>query len=1000
MDSLPDGRVPVLLSAHAEDLITTDAEAIGRYLDREPDVHAVAATLLRTRKPRRHRAVVRAADTRELADGLRALAAGEDHPLVARSSESATPRTAFVFPGQGNQWPSMGADAYRRLPVYRAEVHTCAEAFVAAGADSPLTYLLGDAGAGSQIQTQAAQFTHAAGLAQVWRSCGIVPDFTVGHSLGEVAAAYIAGSLALADAVAVVIARAKVVDGLPGCYGMTVLGVSPEDAELLIAKAPGWLELSVVNCGSSVVVSGDRDAIATIVTAAEQEGLFAREIAVDFPAHTSALDSLHTELLSLLPRGQFTEAGAHFIGSATGDVVATGTDFADYWYRNLRNTVRFDRAAAAALRRGATSFVELSAHPALLFALGDVAGDGTDEPRLAVGSGRRDEPFVDVLSTNIAAAAVADPGYRWADFVDDHRPLLRDFPNAPMRAEHLWAAPEPLPPVPDLIVADEKWEPADKSDKARISVRNVAILDLAEPGGPLADQLRSAVAQHAGVQQAQARDADMIVAIAPVLDHPDVELAVEEISRLIGSGLYDYVDAIGANCRDVWLVTVGGEHVRDDELVALPAQTALAAMHRSVGFEHPDQTFRHLDLQSWEVDDATAAAVIHTLLYDAREAALRDDASGPVRFVRALPDAVHTPEPWQLDGLLDNVVITGGSGAIGLHYARYLAERGARRIVLLSRGGVDAATVAELAGAHGAEVLAPQCDLTSAEQVRAAAACAGDGASLVVHTAGAATFAARDELSPAAFADTVAAKISGLARLTELWPLRPGARILVCSSVSGVWGGRGHAAYSAANRMLDVMAGQLRANGWHCVAVRWGLWEGTGIASADAVAQIERSGLRPMAPEIAIEASLREHRGDPLIMAADRHRLNTFFESRDAHAAEPDTPTTEIDVAALVRAELAAALNLGDAAALDLSTSLLDLGVDSLLALDLRKRLRRATGNSVPLAALLGGITGGELIASLADTGIHDERSVPLGNSSDFRALRNVRAHREGGNHA
>ena len=107
------------------------------------------------------------------------------------------------------------------------------------------------------------------------------------------------------------------------------------------------------------------------------------------------------------------------------------------------------------------------------------------------------------------------------------------------------------------------------------------------------------------------------------------------------------------------------------------------------------------------------------------------------------------------------------------------------------------------------------------------------------------------------------------------------------SSVSGVWGGRGHAAYSAANRMLDVMAGQLRADGRHCVAVRWGLWQGSGIAGADEVAQIERSGLRPMAPEIAIEASLRENRSDPLILAADRDRLNTFFDSRDAHGANP-----------------------------------------------------------------------------------------------------------------
>jgi mycobactin polyketide synthetase MbtD len=137
-----------------------------------------------------------------------------------------------------------------------------------------------------------------------------------------------------------------------------------------------------------------------------------------------------------------------------------------------------------------------------------------------------------------------------------------------------------------------------------------------------------------------------------------------------------------------------------------------------------------------------------------------------------------------------------------------------------------------------------------------------------------------------------------------------------------------------------------------------------------------------------------------LILAADRERLRTAFENHDTHEAEPDTTTTEIDISTRVRAELAAALNLGDAAAVDLGASLLDLGVDSLLALDLRKRLRRATGKPVPLAALLSGITGGDLIASLEDPTSSDERSVPLEISPNFRAVRNVRAHREGGNHA
>ena len=955
MFAFPDGRVPVLLSAHAEELIAADAEAIRDYLDRGPDVRAVAATLLRTRRVRRHRAVVRASDAAELADGLRALAAGDEHPLVACSSQTKAPRTTFVFPGQGSQWPSMGVDAYRELPGYRAEVDKCAEAFVAAGVESPLRYLTSESDF-SQIQTQAAQFTHAVGLAQVWKSCGILPDITVGHSLGEVGAAYVAGTITLADAAAVVIARAQVVDGLPGSYGMAVLGISADEAETLIGATPGWLELSVVNAGSSVVVSGDRDAIAAIVASVEQQGVFARQIAVDFPAHTSALEPLRQDLIARLPRSTFADAPVQFIGSATASVVARGTEFGDYWYRNLRNTVRFDRAVAAALEHGASSFIEMSAHPALLFALGDLVGD--DEP-LTVGSGRRDEPLVDVLSANIAAAAVTDPGYRWCGLVDVTQRPLPGFPNAPMTAVHLWATPEPLPPLPGLTIAGEKWDVKPESAPP-LSVRRLAVVEMSGPTGPLAGTLRTAIKSHGGVHAADPQDADILVAIAPVLDHPDTEVAAEEIARLLGRGLLDYMNGVGTHTRDVWLITVGGEHVRPGEPVALPAQAALAAMHRSIGFEHPDQTFRHLDLPSWEVEDASV--IVDAVLGECTEAALRDSGSGPTLYVRTLPEPEKAPAPWQLDGgLLDNVVITGGGGAVGLHFARYLADRGARRIVLLSRSGVDPAAT----GVRGVDVVAPRCDVTSADQVRAAALeHGGDAASLVIHAAGAATFGPRDAVTPDAFTDTVAAKVAGLARITELWPLRPDARILVCSSISGVWGGRGHTAYSAANRMLDVLAGQLRAKGQHCVAAKYGLW-GAGIVDADEVAQIERSGLLPMTPDDAIEASLRDHPVDPLILAADRNRLQTFFDTRSAAESDSGTAASDVDTAARVRAELAAALNLGDAAAIDLSASLLDLGVDSLLALDLRKRLRRATGRSVPLAALLGGITGGELIASL-----------------------------------
>lgn len=968
---LPDGRIPVLLSAHEEDLIGQDAAAIGDYLRRAPEasVAAVAETLLRTRRVRRHRAVVRAADAAELAAGLAALAGGDDHRLVARSSETAKPRTAFVFPGQGNQWPSMGADAYRRLAAYRSEADRCSEAFTAAGLPSPLVYLVtGPERAWSQLDVQAAQFTHAVSLAQVWRSCGVLPDITLGHSLGEVAAAYVAGSVGPADAVAVIAARAAVVERLAGPYGMAVLGAGVDEAERLITETTGWLEVSVVNSPSSTVVSGDRDAVARIVTLAERRGLFVREIDVAFPAHTSALEPLRGELAELLPVSGFVDSPVEFIGSAHGDIVLPGTDFTGYWYDNLRNTVRFDRAAAVAAQRGVGTFVEMSAHPSLAYALTDQL-DGA----LVVGSGRRDEPVVEQLSVNIAAAAVANPGYRWVDVVGTvGGPTLPGFPNAPMRAVHLWAGAESPPDEPALTVAVEEWEPGHDPSTGTGCAMAVVALTGAPGAEPLAARLTAAIDGHPRCRLVAPEEAEIAVLIAPDLPDRDVTAAAAEIRGAIGAGL-NYTASLGPRCRRAWLITANAECVGPEQ--RLPAQAALAAMHRSVGFEFPDCTFAHLDLPGRDLGAGDALACVDALLDDGdTEVALRGGASGLRRHVRVLRERAQLASRRRLDArALDQVVITGGGGGIGMRYARHCVERGARRLILLSRNGIDRERLGGLIDGCDVEVYAPACDITDPEMLSAVAAeYAADGASLLIHAAGAAGFAPHCRLAGADLAAMFGAKVIGLARMVEAWPMLQGSRILLCSSVSGVWGGHGHAGYAAANRLLDVLAGQLRANGLDCTSVRWGLWPGAGIAGADEIARVERSGMVAMDPDAAVDAGLRHDAADPLIFAADFERLRMFFESQGA--AMPfgtrvrdrgaDTAGDET-VAGLVRAELAAALRLAGPESVDLNATLTDLGVDSLLALDLRKRLRRGVGRSVPLARLLGGITGIELIDAL-----------------------------------
>ncbi|MGH3524270.1 MAG: SDR family NAD(P)-dependent oxidoreductase, partial [Mycobacterium sp.] len=385
-----------------------------------------------------------------------------------------------------------------------------------------------------------------------------------------------------------------------------------------------------------------------------------------------------------------------------------------------------------------------------------------------------------------------------------------------------------------------------------------------------------------------------------------------------------------------------------------------------------------LDLASRDIDGDAALACIDVFVGGDIEVALRDTGC----YARTLREYGEPARERSLDAAaLETVVITGGSGGIGLRYARHCVEQGARRVILLSRKGLDQARLDQLVkGYQPAEVHAPPCDITDPDALSAVAAeYGGDGASLLIHAAGTARFAPHDQLSDADWADVLGAKVAGLAHITDIWPLRQDVRVLLCSSVSGVWGGQGHAAYAASNRFLDMLGDQLRAKGLDCTTVRWGLWPDTGIADADEISRIERSGLVAMDPDAAISASLRHHDSDPLILAADLDRLRLFFEtqgkpmpfSRRATSAPGPAQTDDSDgspqrsVADIVRAELATALSVGDPASFDLSAALVDLGVDSLLALDLRKRLRRRTGGSVPLARMLGGITGAELIDAL-----------------------------------
>ncbi|MFI9011034.1 SDR family NAD(P)-dependent oxidoreductase [Actinosynnema sp. NPDC053489] len=390
--------VPWVLSGRTEQALRGQAARLRDHLAAHPDLtpaevgHALATT--RTRFA--HRAVLLDPS------GLGVLAAGRPAPDLVTGRAADLGPTVFVFPGQGAQWVGMGRELYAGEPVFRAGIDACAAA-LAPHTDWSLVDVLHGGALDRVDVVQPALFAVMVSLAALWRSHGVEPDAVVGHSQGEIAAAHVAGALSLSDAARVVALRSRALIALAGRGGMTSVTLPFEQAEQLVARWNGRLTVAAVNAPGSVVVSGPTDALAELADVCAADGIRARAIPVDYAAHSAQVSAIRERLLDDLADVRPRPGGVPFYSAVTGGALDTATLDADYWYRNLREPVRFDLATAALTEAGHDVFVEVSPHPVLTPAV--------DVP-FATGTLRRDRggrgEFLTALGRVFAAGGPVD----------------------------------------------------------------------------------------------------------------------------------------------------------------------------------------------------------------------------------------------------------------------------------------------------------------------------------------------------------------------------------------------------------------------------------------------------------------------------------------------------------------------------------------------------------------------------------------------------------------
>ncbi|MGE3272807.1 MAG: type I polyketide synthase, partial [Chloroflexota bacterium] len=370
----PDRPRLLTVSGHTPTALAEMAGRLQAFLDGPESAALALDDICYTANVRRaqheHRCAVVAPDRAGLSAGLARCAAGESGPgLSVGQAGVDRPKVAFVFAGQGAQWLGMGRKLLADEPVFRETIERCAVALAPLLDGWSLLEELTADEAHSRLDRidvqQPAVFAVQVALATLWRTWGIEPDAVVGHSLGEVAAAYVAGALSLEDACRVVTLRSKLLRRISGLGAMGVVGLSMEQAQAELAGYEDRLSIGVSNSPKSTVLSGDPVALDAVMTALQSRNVFCRLVKIDAASHSPQVEPLLDDLKSGLSMLQPRPAALPFYSTVTGAVCEGFLHDGDYWARNLRETVLFSTAVERLLEAGHSAFVEVSPHPIL-----------------------------------------------------------------------------------------------------------------------------------------------------------------------------------------------------------------------------------------------------------------------------------------------------------------------------------------------------------------------------------------------------------------------------------------------------------------------------------------------------------------------------------------------------------------------------------------------------------------------------------------------------------